>query len=107
MIFKRNSGRIKEEAKMKSISKKRKLYLIGLSILAVFVVSGVFLCKSTSTASPNGLTPERIYEIHREYIESTYGPGTGFKIDSYGEAGTGYVNHRTGETAWNIRDDGR
>lgn len=92
---------------MKTISKKRKIYLIGLPIIVVFVVSGVLLCKSTSAASPNSLTPERIYEIHKKYIESTYGPGTGFRIESYGESGIGYVNHETGEVIWDITNDRR
>ena len=90
---------------MKTISKK-KIYLIGLPILVLFAVFGVLLFKNTSFASPNGLTPERIYEIHKEYIESTYGPGTGFYITSYGESGVGYINHETGEVDWDVTDTG-
>ena len=85
---------------MKTISKKSKIYLIGLPVLALSVVSGVLLYKCTSAASSNSLTPERIYEIHKEYIESTYGSGTDFYITSYGESGVGYINHETGEVNW-------
>lgn len=89
---------------MKAISKKRKIYLIGLPMLILFAVSGALLCKNTSAASLEGLTPERIYEIHKAYIEATYGPGTDFYITSYGESGTGYVNHETGEVDWSVTD---
>lgn len=82
----------------------KKLYFLGFPILLVTVVSGVFLYKNTSVAKSNGLTPEQIYEIHKEYIESTYGSGTGFNIMSYGESGTGYINHETGEVTWNAAD---
>ena len=82
------------------ITSKKKIYLIGLPILAVFVLFGVLICKSTSAASSNSLTPERIYEIHKEYIESTYGPGTGFKIDLYGGSATGKIK-------WSVTDDER
>lgn len=91
---------------MKAISKKGKIYLIGLPILALAVVSGVLLCKSTSAAAPKSLTPERVYEIHKEYIESTYGPGTDFYITSYGESGIGCMNHETGEVDWVVTDTG-
>ncbi len=91
---------------MKTISKK-KMCLIGVPVLAVFVLSGVLLCKSKSSAGSNGLTPERIYEIHKEYVESTYGPGTGFTIDSYGESGIGHISHETGEGTWGVTDNGR
>lgn len=78
---------------------KTKRYLIGLPVFVFVVVLGILLCKSTSAASSARLTPEQIYEIHKEYIESTYGPGTGFTIDSYGESGIGYVNYETGEAS--------
>ncbi len=83
----------------------RKVCLLGLPVL--LVLSGMLLYRDTSFAKANGLTPERIYEIHKEYIESTYGPGTDFRIESYGESGIGYVNHETGEVTWDITDDGR
>lgn len=89
---------------MKTISKKKKIYFIGLPIIVLGVVSGILLCKNTGVASPNRLTPERIYEIHKEYIESTYGPGTDFSITSYGESGVGYINHETGEVNWGVTD---
>ena len=84
----------------------KKLFLLGLPILLVLVVSGVFLYKDTSDAKSNGLTPEQIYDIHKEYIESTYGSDTGFRIESYGQSGIGYVNHETGEVTWDITDTG-
>lgn len=89
---------------MKTISKKRKIYLLCLPILVLFALSGILLCKNTSVASSNSLTPERIYEIHKEYIESTYGPGTGFYITSFGESGVSYINHETREVDWDITD---
>ena len=83
----------------------RKVCLLGLPVL--LVLSGMLLCRGAGFAKTNGLTPEQIYEIHKEHIESTYGPGTGFSIESYGESGTGYVNHETGEVTWYISDDER
>lgn len=80
----------------------KKLYFVGLPVLLVTVISGVFCIKNTSVAKSNGLTEEQIYEIHKEYIESTYGPDTGFSITSYGESGIGYINHETGEVTWNV-----
>ena len=85
----------------------KKLYFLGFPMLLVIVMSGGFLYKGTSVAKSNGLTPEQIYNIHKEYIESTYGSETGFRIESYGESGIGYVNHETGEVTWDITDDGR
>lgn len=83
-----------------------KKFLLGLPVLVLFAVSGVLFCKNTGAASPNGLTPERIYEIHKEYIESTYGLDTDFYITSCGESGVGYINHETGEVYWIVTDTG-
>lgn len=83
----------------------KKLSLLGIPILLIAVISSVLFFKNTSNANPNSLTPERIYEIHKEYIESTYGPGTGFRIDSYGESGIGYVNHETGDVTWDATEN--
>ena len=47
----------------------KKLYFLGFPMLLVIVMSGVFLYKGTSVAKSNGLTPEQIYNIHKEYIE--------------------------------------
>lgn len=83
----------------------KKLYFLGVPILLVTVISGVFFTKNISGAKSNGLSPEQIYEIHKEYMEATYGPGTDFVITSYGESGTGYVNHETGEVIWDAADN--
>ena len=80
----------------------KKLFLLGLPIL--LAMSGVFLYINTSNAKSTGLTKDQIYELHKEYVESTYGPGVGFSITSYGESGVGYVNHETGEVNWHIED---
>ena len=79
-----------------------KLYLLGLHIL--LVVLGALLYKDISVAKSDGLTQEQIYEIHEEYVESTYGSDAGFRITSYGESGVGYINHDTGEVIWNVTD---
>ena len=80
----------------------KKLFLLGLPIL--LAMSGVFLYINTSNAKSTGLTKDQIYELHKEYVESTYGPSVGFSITSYGESGIGYVNRETGEVNWHIED---
>ena len=80
----------------------KKIFLLGLPIL--MVMSGVFLYKNTSVAKSTGRTKDQIYDIHKEYVESTYGPDVDFRIMSYGESGIGYVNHETGEVIWHIED---
>lgn len=84
----------------------KKLYLLGFPMLLLLVISGVFLHKDISAAESNDLIPERIYHVHKEYIESTYGSGTGFRIVSYGPSGIGCVNHETGEATWDITNTG-
>lgn len=73
----------------------RKVHLLGLPVL--LVLAGVLLHGDASFAKPNGLSEEQIYRIHKEYIESTDGPGTDFRIVSYGPSGVGHINHQTGE----------
>lgn len=73
----------------------RKAYLLGLPLL--LVLAGVFLYGDVSIAKSNRLSEEQIYRIHKEYVESTYGPGAGFRIISYGPSGVGHINHQTGE----------
>ncbi len=87
---------------MKRILKRKKICFTGLAIFVLFVISGALLYKDTSAAKSNGLTPEQIYRIHSDYIESTYGPGTGFTITSYGDSGIGSITHETGEATWDV-----
>ncbi len=105
---------------------KNKKYFAAISVLMLFAISGILLHGNTSDVSSNGwvseqtqetlkeyaesgsrsLAEDEIYGIHREYMESTYGSGTNFRIVSYGASGVGYVNHETGEAALYVTDTG-
>lgn len=73
----------------------RKVYLLGLPLL--LVLAGMLLHGDAGFAKSSGLSQEQIYRIHKEYVESTYGSGAGFRIISYGPSGVGHINHQTGE----------